>query len=90
MTGVALATSCDQAVNEAKSTAFLCYKLIQELSTYTDHQIIKDDLIIFAQQVSNRPPCINAAGFFNVNYTTLVSIIGSVTAYIVVLIQFKN
>lgn len=90
MFGVILAASCDLATKEAKKTGFLCYKLTQEISACSQPQDVKDDLILFAQLATNQAPYFTAAGFFNVDYTMLLSILGSVTAYIVVLIQFNK
>lgn len=77
-------------MKKGKETSFLCYKLIAELNNCGDHQYIKEDLVLLSNLINNHLPTFNAAGFFTVNFKTLVSMIGSVTAYIVVLIQFKN
>lgn len=90
MIGIILAASCDLATKEAKKTGYLCYKLTQEISGCSQSTGIRDDLILFAQLATNQAPYFSAAGFFNVDYTMLLSIFGSVTAYIVVLIQFNK
>lgn len=86
-----LAYACDGVAREAKRTPEICYSLLNDIPTIpkTDKdKILKEELLLIAQQATCRSPCISAAGFFVVNNSILGFILASVTSYIIVTIQF--
>lgn len=47
-------------------------------------------LLFLAQQAANRCPQLSAANVFDVNISTLFALFGSITTYVVVVIQFNT
>lgn len=90
MLSILLAVPCELAAKEAKYTGILSYKLLIQIPRSSGNSAIREELNILIQQSTNRPPYFSAAGFFNVDYTMLLIILGSFTSYLVVIIQFNK
>lgn len=85
-----LVSSCDRTVREAGRISFMCYKLLYESSPFDRKTFSRYDITLLAMQSSATAVCFSAAGFFSMDYTTLFTLIGFVTSYLVVLIQFNH
>nr|XP_022905524.1 gustatory receptor 68a-like [Onthophagus taurus] len=91
--GIFLTSVANSTVKEAKNTANVCYKLLTTISVQTsqklDEKELRNDLLLLAEQIAMRSSHFTAAGFFNVDYTMLFTMLSTVTSYLVVLIQFS-
>lgn len=90
MFGVLLAASCDMATKEAQKISTISYKLLAELPKNPEMYMVREELLILAQQSTTKSPYFSAAGFFNVDHTMLSTILGTFASYIVVIIQFNK
>lgn len=89
---MALASTCDATIREAQKTPIITYKLLQTLPLESSDPLerdLREDLLLLSEQTSLRTPSFSAAGFFTVDYTMLFTLLGSVTSYLIVLIQFN-
>lgn len=77
--------------SEAMKTSSICYILLNDIPTIPKterDQILKEELLLLAQQVNGHKPCVQASGFFYVNYSMIGFIVASITSYLIVSIQF--
>ncbi|EFA05781.1 gustatory and pheromone receptor 39a [Tribolium castaneum] len=81
---VTLILSCDAVLEEVKTTLLLAYKIRQVFPNE------KKNISEFINVVLNNYPDFSAAGFFSINKTTLLQIIGNVTTFFIIIIQFNN
>jgi hypothetical protein len=78
--------SCNAASGEANRSVVLLQKLLlTEL-----HPDTAEEIQLFLQQVSNRKVRFTAWDFFTINYTTLGSIVGVITTFVVIFVQIQN
>lgn len=91
--GVVVAATCDITTKEAKRTATICYNLLLDVPAVSNNvqdRILREELILLANQATHQCPHFSAAGFFRVDYTMLFGLLGTVTSYIIVLIQINK
>lgn len=91
--GVIVAASCDYAIKEARGIGSSAYKILQDLpeaKLALNDDLLREELLILGQQATLKCPKFSAAGFFYVDFTMLYNILGSVTTYVVVIVQFNN
>ncbi|XP_039282308.1 putative gustatory receptor 28a isoform X3 [Nilaparvata lugens] len=50
---------------------------------------MRKELMIFSQQILHQKITFTAAGFFVIDFTLINNVIGAVTTYLVILIQFQ-
>ncbi|KAJ9599233.1 hypothetical protein L9F63_010317 [Diploptera punctata] len=79
---IKMLSSCTVVANR---TAVLVHKL---LNVVKDPEI-REELQLFSLQLLHRKVQFTACGFFPLDFTLLYSIIGAVTTYLVILIQFQ-
>ncbi|XP_023704213.2 putative gustatory receptor 28a [Cryptotermes secundus] len=72
-------------IQQANHTAVLVHKLI----TKTRDSGLREELRLFSLQLLHRKVKFTACGFFPLDFTLLYSIVGAVTTYLVILIQFR-
>ncbi|KAG5899364.1 hypothetical protein JTB14_036853 [Gonioctena quinquepunctata] len=86
----ALAAAGEFLAREARNTITICFAIINvtEPTEYYDFDVLKKDLRILAQQVAHRNIHLSAGGFFVANFTIMGFVVGSMTTYIIVAIQF--
>ncbi|KAJ9599108.1 hypothetical protein L9F63_010376 [Diploptera punctata] len=77
--------ACTTTSNEANRTAILVHKLINK----TRDPLIREELELFSLQLLHRKVQFTACGFFPLDFTLLYSIVGAVTTYLIILIQFQ-
>ncbi|XP_021920102.1 putative gustatory receptor 28a isoform X3 [Zootermopsis nevadensis] len=77
--------ACASTAREANRTAVLVHKLLSK----TRDPGVKEELQLFSLQLLHRKVQFTACGFFPLDFTLLYSIIGAVTTYLVILIQFQ-
>ncbi|KAJ3664564.1 hypothetical protein Zmor_000121 [Zophobas morio] len=86
-----LAKSCSNAVSESENILTVCFIWLNEIPTIPKtfkQQMLKEEILLLVQQVTTRKPKFSAAGFFPVDFTLLGFILGSVTSYTIVSVQF--
>ena len=81
-----MASSCSAASGEANRSVTLLQKLLllPEL-----HPATAAEIQLFLQQVRDRKPNFTAWDFFTINYGLLVSTVGAITTYLVILVQMQ-
>ncbi|RZC33331.1 7tm 7 domain containing protein, partial [Asbolus verrucosus] len=83
---VSMIVACDLMVQAGDELVPLCYKLQEGLP---DHSLLRVELRRLGKFTSFNLPKISAAGFFEINRTTVLNIIATVTTYYIVVIQFN-
>ncbi|XP_039300407.1 putative gustatory receptor 28b isoform X1 [Nilaparvata lugens] len=72
--------------NEAGKTALIVSRLLsRKLNSQS-----KKQLEVFSVQLLHTEVNITACGIFTLNYSVLTGMIGAITTYLIILIQFKN
>lgn len=87
-----IAVTCDMTTKEAQRTAKVCYTLLLDIPAFSNNiqdRILKEELSLFAQHATHQCPYFSAAGFFTVDYSMLFVLLGTVTSYIIVLVQIN-
>lgn len=85
--------SCTSANNAIRGTANICYKILYNISVSPKSNydnMLRKELILFAEQVHQRQVTFKAAGFLNVDYNTLYSLFGSTAMNVIILLQFQK
>ncbi|XP_069698463.1 putative gustatory receptor 28a [Periplaneta americana] len=72
-------------IYQANRTAILVHKLLAKIRDSD----IREELRLFSLQLLHRKVQFTACGFFPLDFTLLYSIVGAVTTYLVILIQFQ-
>ncbi|XP_069677283.1 putative gustatory receptor 28b [Periplaneta americana] len=72
-------------ITQANRTAVLVHKLLSK----TKDPEVREELQLFSLQLLHRKVQFTACGFFPLDFTLLYSIVGAVTTYLVILIQFQ-
>lgn len=88
---ILLAYGCAGAISKSETIPKICFFWLNEIPTIpksTREQLVKEELLLLIQQSTLRCPKFSAAGFFPVDFTLLGFIIGTVTSYIIISIQF--
>ncbi|XP_072375315.1 uncharacterized protein [Diabrotica undecimpunctata] len=87
---MALASAGENLSREANRTITVCYGIINTLDNNPQYNVdaIKEELNFLIQQAAHRKPCLSASGFFVANSTMMGFIIGSITSYVIVAVQF--
>ncbi|KAJ8921512.1 hypothetical protein NQ315_003130 [Exocentrus adspersus] len=78
--------SCDAVLREANKVLRNC-RLLQETAPLLTREM--EELKRIENLVQNRRPKFTAANFFQINRSTLISIIGTTTTYMIVVLQFN-
>lgn len=77
--------SCDQVAREVERFSRICYKY-QESFNSEDKQFL---LILANHAIINRP-IFTAAGFFEINRSTIFALFGTLGTYFFVVLQFNQ
>ncbi|RLZ02182.1 Gustatory receptor 3 [Cephus cinctus] len=77
---------CYEASTKAKTTAVI----VSQLLSWNLDSDIRKQLEIFSLQLLHRPIDFSACGLFSLDRSLVTSIVGSVTTYLVILIQFQK
>ncbi|EFA05780.1 gustatory receptor [Tribolium castaneum] len=76
---------CDSVLEEVKTTILLAYKIRQYAVSKEKKEIYE-----FINVVLNNSPQFTAAGFFSINKTTIFHMMGTVTTFFIIIIQFNT
>lgn len=79
--------------NEAKKTGGICFSMLLMLDVIPENAqdtALRNELILLNQMAIHGCPIFTAAGFFSIDYSLILAIFGSVTSYMIVLIQFNK
>ncbi|KAJ9593248.1 hypothetical protein L9F63_015194 [Diploptera punctata] len=79
-----IVASCSLTSKTANHTAVLVHKLMLINSEVTN------ELQVFSQQLLHRKLHFSACGFFRLDFTLLYSMVGAVTTYIIILLQYTG
>ncbi|XP_017776026.1 PREDICTED: uncharacterized protein LOC108562262 [Nicrophorus vespilloides] len=90
ITAIAIFSACNHATEKIRHTSVIAYNLIQELGEAPNDMNYKQELQELAELATNKCPSFSAAGFYTVNYSVLFGLVGSITSYLIVLIQFNK
>ncbi|XP_048515132.1 putative gustatory receptor 28b [Athalia rosae] len=71
--------------NEAKKTQQVIYELLRSHSD----EILQKEIQQFSVQMLQNSISFNACGFFNLDYTFIQGVIGTITTYLIILIQLN-
>jgi gustatory receptor len=82
---ISITAPCQSATNEVENTATLVQKLL--LVQHFDQNTVAE-LQLFSLQLLQRKVKFTAFGFLSLDYSLLFSIIGGVTTFIVIAMQF--
>ncbi|KAJ9580476.1 hypothetical protein L9F63_024349 [Diploptera punctata] len=82
-----LSGSCNSTIKERSRTSVLLQKL---LLLRDIHPETKAEINLFLQQVSIRSVKFTALDFFTIKYSILGSMLGAVTTYLVMMVQFQK
>lgn len=84
---IAVTASCDAASEQANHAAVLVQKLLVVQSL---HPETTAELQVFSQQLLHRKVRFTACGFFPIDFTLLYNMAGSVTTYLIILLQYNG
>jgi gustatory receptor len=84
---ISITAPCQSATTEAENTAVLVQKLL--LVQHFDQDTVTE-LRLFSQQLLQRKMKFTAFGFLSLDYSLLFTILGGVTTYLVVAMQYRN
>jgi hypothetical protein len=84
---IALTASCHGASEQANRAAVLVHKLLVVQSLYPE---TRAELQLFSEQLLHHKVRFSACGFFPIDFTLLYSMAGSVTTYIIILLQYNG
>lgn len=87
---IAITTSCNMALEEALRTPGICYHLLANHSKVAKDMKVRGELILLAQQSTSRCPSFSAGGFFDVDFKLLLGLFGSITSYVIIIIQVNK
>ncbi|XP_018566104.1 gustatory and pheromone receptor 39a-like [Anoplophora glabripennis] len=82
---IVLIISCDGLEASGKKVIKTCYIMHES----TESRLVKDHLLQMAQYAEQWRPTLSAAGFYNVNQSTLSAIFEAIITYLVIIIQFN-
>lgn len=88
-----IARSCSSTTQEAFQTGVIAHNILLNISVGTDdgfQELVKEELTLIVQQVVQRKAHFSAGGFFPIDFTIVYGLIGAVTSYFIVLLQFKG
>ena len=83
---ISVTAPCQSASNEEGNTEILIQKLL--LSKNID-SLTQLELRLFSQQIFQQKIKFTASGFLNIDYYLLLTIIGGVTTYLIIAVQYK-
>ncbi|XP_068993856.1 gustatory receptor 68a-like [Neodiprion pinetum] len=83
-----LINACQAASFEAMRTGALIQSFTESTPIYSGD--IHDEVCIFTLQLIQNPLTLTAGGFFTLDYSLLRKMIGSVTTYLVIMIQMRS
>jgi hypothetical protein len=84
---IAVTACCHAASDQANHAAALVQKLLVVQSLYPETTA---ELQLFSQQLLHRKLHFSACGFFPIDFTLLYSMAGSVTTYLIILLQYNG
>ncbi|XP_018567007.1 gustatory receptor 68a-like [Anoplophora glabripennis] len=83
----AITFCCDSIVRETEELLTNCYMLEQTLPLHSKELEELDSLKML---IKNNRPKLTAAGFFEINRSTLLSLLSTTTTYFIVALQFNS
>lgn len=89
-----IASTCQSTKEKLKEASLDVYEAIVELSaTKNDgHNLenIRESLVLLAHALTTRPFYFTAAGFFEIDNSFMFTLVGSISYYVAIFIQFKQ
>ncbi|CAH1364671.1 unnamed protein product [Tenebrio molitor] len=78
--------TCHLTTNEAKNTGMAIHKVLLN----ENDPVIKRKLMVFSQQVDQRPLQFTACGLFSIDATLIFTIVGAAATYLLIMLQFQE
>ncbi|KAJ8947254.1 hypothetical protein NQ314_008653 [Rhamnusium bicolor] len=78
---------CDITIRESNKLLTTCFELEQYLPL---DSLESKELKSLIYLIKSQPPAFTAAGFFQVNRATLLSLFSTTTTYYIIIIQFNS
>ncbi|KAK9869183.1 hypothetical protein WA026_002932 [Henosepilachna vigintioctopunctata] len=88
---IILAHECSCVVAEGKklvSTCFSCTSRLPLMPKTHEDELFEKSLSVLRHQAQTRMPQFSAGGFFTIDYSMLASMIGHLTANLIIILQF--
>ncbi|EFA09283.1 gustatory receptor 37 [Tribolium castaneum] len=79
---------CDCVVKEAQKSLVLTYEMRWYCQTATMEE--KQELYEFSNFVSQHLPKFSAANFFDIERSTILSVLGTACTFLIIIVQFRN
>ncbi|KAJ8952979.1 hypothetical protein NQ318_015339 [Aromia moschata] len=79
--------TCDFTVKESRKLLVTCSRMERYLPLTSKE---RSELLRLEDQIRNNRPSFTAAGFFQINRSTLLSLISTTTTYFIIVLQFRN
>lgn len=83
---MSMSFACHAVEEEARHVTLACYRFLEEVRIDT---IVQNDLFVLALFTENCVPKFTAAGFFSISRHTILSLLGTILTYTIILVQFK-
>jgi hypothetical protein len=91
--GMIITISCTGAIRAARRTSAICFKLLLNMSLCPKalhERVLRKELLLFAEQVSQRQINFTGGGFLTIDYNTLYTLFGSTAMNVIILLQFQT
>jgi hypothetical protein len=82
-----LIVKCDLVLMEAEKILALSYKLRKNFGEASSE--VKEELFEFSNTIVDNFPMFSAARFFEIKRSIILSVLGTVTTFLVIMIQFR-
>ncbi|KAK9869182.1 hypothetical protein WA026_002931 [Henosepilachna vigintioctopunctata] len=90
---IILAHECSCVVAEGKklvATCFSCSSRLPLIPQTPEDKLFEKSLSVLCHQAETRMPQFSAGGFFTIDYSMLASMVGSLTANMIIILQFMQ
>lgn len=86
-----LSAACAKAKYSIREGSLLLYEVMSQVPFNCEHNedFLQNDLILLAYSLTNRPFTFTVCGFYEIDYSLMFAMIGSIAYYVVILIQLK-
>ncbi|KAK9869181.1 hypothetical protein WA026_002930 [Henosepilachna vigintioctopunctata] len=90
---IVLAHECSCVVAEGKklvATCFSCFSRLPLMPRTHEDELFEKSLSVLCRQAEARMPQFTAGGFFTIDYSMLASLVGSLSANMIIILQFMQ
>lgn len=80
---------CVQTKQEIRAVSLSLFKIIINIEPGERSETMEENLVTLSHSLITRQFKFTACGFFELDYTLLFTLVGSISYYVVILIQFS-